>query len=38
MEKSPAQINPEVISKIIGNDKPITCRPADLIEPQFEKV
>ena len=35
--KSPAQINPEVISKIIGNDKPITCRPADLIEPQFEK-
>ena len=35
--KSPAQINPEVISKIIGNDKSITCRPADLIEPQFEK-
>ena len=23
--------------KIIGDEKPITCRPADLIEPQLEK-
>ncbi len=32
--------NPEVQKKIIGNETPITCRPADLIPPQlpqFEK-
>ena len=32
--------NPEVQKKIIGDEKPITCRPADLIPPQlpqFEK-
>ena len=32
--------NPEVQKKIIGDEKPITCRPADLIAPQlpqFEK-
>ena len=33
-------INPEVIAKIIPGETPITCRPADLLEPQlpqFEK-
>jgi len=33
-------INPEIRKKIIGDEKPITCRPADLIPPQlpqFEK-
>ncbi|MEG0216302.1 MAG: oxaloacetate decarboxylase subunit alpha, partial [Hungatella sp.] len=32
--------NPEVQKKVIGDEKPITCRPADLIPaqlPQFEK-
>lgn len=29
--------NPEVQKKAIGDTKPITCRPADLIEPQLEK-
>ena len=29
--------NPEVQKKAIGDAKPITCRPADLIEPQLEK-
>jgi oxaloacetate decarboxylase alpha subunit len=29
--------NPEVQKKAIGDQKPITCRPADLIEPQLEK-
>ena len=29
--------NPEVQKKAIGNATPITCRPADLIEPQLEK-
>ncbi len=30
--------NPEVQKKCIGDTKPITCRPADLIEPQLEKI
>lgn len=33
-------LNPEVQKKIIGDETPITCRPADLIAPQmpqFEK-
>ena len=33
-------INPDVIAKIIPGETPITCRPADLLEPQlpqFEK-
>ena len=29
--------NPEVQTKAIGDATPITCRPADLIEPQLEK-
>lgn len=29
--------NPEVQKKAIGDTKPITCRPADLIKPQLEK-
>ncbi len=30
--------NPEVQKKAIGNATPITCRPADLIEPQLKKL
>lgn len=29
--------NPEVVKKAIGDTKPVTCRPADLIEPQLAK-
>lgn len=29
--------NPEVQKKIIGDETPITCRPADLIEPELPK-
>ena len=29
--------NPEVQKKAIGNEKPITCRPADLLEPELPK-
>ena len=29
--------NPEVQKKAIGDEKPITCRPADLIPPQLPK-
>ena len=33
----PSEPNPEVVKKIIGDEKPITVRPADLIEPELEK-
>ncbi|MDS1030086.1 acetyl-CoA carboxylase biotin carboxyl carrier protein [Bacillota bacterium LX-D] len=36
--KPPGQINPEVRKKIIGDDNPIECRPADLLEPKMEKA
>ncbi len=36
--KTPAPIDPEFRRSIIGNEKPIDCRPADLIEPELEKL
>lgn len=33
----PGKINEEVRKKAIGDDEPITCRPADLIGPELEK-
>ena len=36
--KAPAEINEEIKKKIIGDDEVITCRPADLLEPEFEKL
>jgi len=30
--------NAEVQKKVIGNTKPITCRPADLIKPELAKI
>ncbi len=33
----PAPVNEEVRRKVIGDDKVITCRPADLIGPELEK-
>lgn len=33
----PAPVNEEVRKKCIGDDKVITCRPADLIEPELKK-
>jgi len=35
--RPPAPLNPKVAAKIIGDEKPIDCRPADILEPQFEK-
>ncbi len=35
--KTVKPFNAEVQKKAIGDAKPITCRPADLIEPQLEK-
>lgn len=34
----PAPVDPEIQKKIIGDETPITCRPADLIEPEWEKL
>ena len=35
---TPTPIDPEFRKKIIGNEKPITCRPADLIPPELDKL
>ncbi|MBQ4186685.1 MAG: oxaloacetate decarboxylase subunit alpha [Firmicutes bacterium] len=35
--KLPGKVNEEVRKKAIGNDEVITCRPADLIDPEYEK-
>ncbi len=36
--RTPAPISEEVRRKIIGDEEPITCRPADLIEPELAKI
>ena len=36
--KAPAEVNEDIKKKIIGDDEVITCRPADLLEPEFEKL
>ena len=36
---SPAPVNKELQAKVLGDgEKPITCRPADLIEPELDKL
>jgi oxaloacetate decarboxylase alpha subunit len=34
----PAPIDEKVMKKVIGGDEPIATRPADLLEPEFEKA
>jgi oxaloacetate decarboxylase alpha subunit len=36
--KTPAPIPPEISEKILQGEEPITCRPADLIEPELDKL
>ncbi|HEW93067.1 MAG TPA: pyruvate carboxylase subunit B [Thermotogaceae bacterium] len=36
--KPPAPIDSELTEKILGDEKPIDCRPADIIEPEIEKA
>ena len=36
--KTPVAIDPEFRKKIIGNEDPIDCRPADLLKPELEKL
>ncbi len=33
---SPAPVDPEIAKQIVGDDEVITCRPADLLAPEFE--
>ncbi len=35
---TPVPIKPEFIQKIIGDEQPITCRPADLLAPELDKM
>ncbi len=36
--KTPVEISPEIVEKIIGDEKRITCRPADLLKPELETL
>lgn len=36
--KTPVDIDPKFRKKIIGDEKPINCRPADLLEPELDKL
>ena len=36
--KYPSPVNEEIKKKIIGNESTITCRPADLLKPEFEDL
>lgn len=35
---TPVPIDPEFQKKIIGDEEPITCRPADLLKPELEEM
>ena len=35
---TPVEIDPEFRKKILGAEEPITCRPADLLKPEFETM
>jgi pyruvate carboxylase subunit B len=36
--RSPAEVNKEVRKSVIGDEKPITVRPADVLQPELEKL
>jgi len=36
--RPPAPVDPEIKQLVIGDEEPITCRPADLLEPGMEKA
>ncbi len=36
--RAPAKINPDVMKLALGNEKPITCRPADLLKPVLNEI
>ena len=36
--RTPVAIDPDFQKKIIGDEEPVSCRPADLLEPELEKL
>ena len=36
--KSPAPIDKGIMEKVLGDEQPITCRPADLLEPELARL
>ena len=36
--KAPGEINADLMKKALGDETPVTCRYADLLEPEFDKV
>ena len=36
--RAPGKINPELMKKALGDEKPITCRFADTLKPEFEET
>ena len=36
--RPPGKIKEEIVKKVLGEEKPITARPADLLKPEFEKL
>ena len=36
--KAPSEIDQDILHQIIGDDEIITCRPADLLKPEFESL
>lgn len=36
--RTPVEIQPEFVKQIIGDQQTITCRPADLLEPELDKM
>jgi oxaloacetate decarboxylase alpha subunit len=35
---TPAPMNPELVKRALDGDEPLTCRPADKLEPEVEKL
>ena len=35
--KLPAEPDKDVVKKVVGNEQIITCRPADLLKPEYDK-
>jgi len=36
--QAPGPINKEIMVKVLGDEQPITCRPADLLEPELARL
>ena len=36
--KTPGEVDRDLLKKVLGDEERVTCRPADLIEPEMEKL